>query len=1386
MKNTIETSIEKNLFQDHYNYYKEIGIETIKQQAGQVEQVSSDYQGRVIYELLQNAFDKAQEKILVKVFGDSLYVANDGTKFNFTSNYDYKNGSLKRGDFQSMCSISTSTKNASTSIGNKGVGFKSAFSIANDGFVNVFTRGEIMLNEEKIEDDISFRIYDSFKDVSSLPKDFDGEIIENITNKINLVQKERIDRGVPGYYFPLHIENEESFIQELFNDGFVTVIEIPFQNKEEIKKLFEEIENIHFQFIQLKYPDYPASFEIEFCFDNEEHTKIINKKTNKLFSAIVDNDELKKLAKELGISIEKPEIAFFIKDKPGGLFYNYLPTQVKSPFKYVDFHADFHTTVDRKSINFDGKIGLYNKALLRACFELYFLALNNSLPNEDRVVLNLKYLKNHKTINNLKHFNWKLIEKQETINVFYFITDILKISDWQYETAANLFSKLGKKHFSYKKSSKEHKLFIDNVLNFIYHFSSNSMQFTLWVGRFKEKFARTIRDNEVNIIPGIDLFKNTELIYRKKSKSDIKLPDFLGINITDFEIKDEHFKKALGIKDFTDNNEILKYFKQCSFTGDYAPETISEEKQKDLIKNIYFLFEAKNEKDLLSTHRITRAITNKDRDNNSTLNQANFNISTVFLKTKLNKYKPAQLCLSSEIDHEFIDECIVGNKKNEFLKFLGVSLDSEYIFADGRLYDKLKNGLSFIPLLLDRKVNKEEISAELIKNTFVISTKGEKKHPSTINNNDYKFLDKISKPSLKVELDNLLVRKYDSFPKEYRDILQDRIENSLSSKLDIIRLYQSIFNVYQKGNAYLVIENGKLRWSNTLDFSIVSSKVDFDLCTQIPNKKVLCYYSNQNLPNILEYLIVKPQKGEISVEAQVENTNRKRELVEKIVYILLSISLSKNSEINYLDDDRDLQEIQKKIESLKIIEGNNLEQKIYFDADIVSSDKMYAFDDKKSGELYFNQNSNKKQIAAGISDFIFNNTSIAESVELILFHKNIEDLRLEFDKNEIAIIQKKWKTDYNMKFILFQKAILQFFNIADIVDEKWYIYNSAHKSNFLVQVDKNNQLEQLKEVVLEQKSLKQFESYFDDFELNIDFNNIIDRISIIKLRLDSIENVSKQELINRINTLKIKLGCEFEIDEIENEINSLYPKQDSILDKNLLEAKKREVFLETRIENIFNSLATEPSKMTEQTEFTGTTISQPLIAKIKKTIFQNNESSTQNGQDLEIMGANGEERVLYYFIMAFLKLDIKNRIKGINEVYDLLIQKLKNYPMLKYKLKCIEVVENDEELKKALIPLFYVAMHHKYSYFDLIVFKDNCPTLIEVKTTFSDNNNRFFLSIAEVDAARGNDKYEIVRDSPSSINFLGNPIKLLENSLASVSGENFILTPRNYEFKFKN
>lgn len=1378
------TTLEQKLFQDHYKYYSEIGIETIKQQSGQVEQVSSDYQGRVIYELLQNAFDKAEQNILVQVIGNSLYVANDGIKFNYIANYDYKNGTSKRGDFQSLCSISTSTKTVSKSIGNKGVGFKSVFSIAKDGYVNVFTKGEIHLDKIQTEENISFRIYDSFKDVSNLPTEFDKTIIEIITNKIKLVQKERSDRGVPGYYFPLHIEREDDFIKKLFDDGFVTVIEIPFQNKEEVKNLFKEIEKIHFEFIQLKHKDYPNSFAINFVYDDQEYTKSITKNSRRFFSALVENDEIKKLAKEAGVLIEKPEIAFLIKDKPDGLIYNYLPTQVASPFKYVDFHGDFHTTVDRKSINFDGKIGNYNRALYKACIELYLSVLKNFVYSEFEVSLNCKFVKNHSY--RVRNFKWELLEFENNYRLFYDVQNILNISNNNYFNASKLLVGLSKKYFDKKRLPKEHQSFIKISLEFITYFARDDNQEYKWVDYFKTEFAKQLKLNDVKFIPNSILNENTELLYRKKADSNLNLPDFLGINITDFEIKDSYFRKELGIKEFTDNNEILKYFKQCSFSGETATNTLTEIEQKDLIKNLYALFSSKNESIFLSTHRIPKALTSISRDNSSTLNQANFNISTIFLKTNKGKYKPAQLCLSSEVDNDFINDCINGNKKNEFLKFLGVSLDSDYIFADGRLYDKLKEGLDFIPILIDRKEHKEEISSELIKNLFLISKKGEKIHPSTINNNDYKFLDKVSKLSLKEELDNLLVRKYDLFPREYKDVFKKRIENNFSSKIDIIRLYQSVFKMFEREGQYLVIENEKLKWINQQDFTVISSKEDFDLFKKIPNKRVLCYYSNQHLPDNLKHLIIIPRKGKILIENKIENEKRKKELEEKIVYILLSISFSKNSEINYLDDDKDLQEIQKKIDSLKIFDGHNLEQKIYFNDDVVISNKMYAFGGKETGELYFKYESNKKQIAAGISEFIFNNTSITESVELILFHKTIEDLKSEFENNDVALIQRKWKKDYNKNFITFQKQILRFFDIPEIVDEKWFIYNTTHKSDFLIKVDQNGQLEHLKEIILEQKSKKEFEGYFDSFELEIDLDDIYERISKIKIQLDSIVHDSKNEIQNDVDKLDKKLGCESKIEKIEKKINSLNLSHSSVIDKSVIEIKKQEIALENRIENIFKLMATSGTKKTEQTEFAGETKTIQLKAKVKKTIFQNSGTDNQTGEDLEIMGANGEERVLYYFILEFLKLNKFKRLVGINAVYDLLIQKLKNYPMEKYKDKCTEVLENDEELKKALIPLFYVTMHHKYAYFDLIVYKDELPTLIEVKTTYTENNNKFFLSIAEVDAARGYDNYEIVRDTPTSMIFLGNPIKLVESNFASVIGNNFILTPRNYEFKFKN
>src|SRR5690606_43677 len=126
------------------------------------------------------------------------------------------------------------------------------------------------------------------------------------------------------------------------------------------------------------------------------------------------------------------------------------------------------------------------------------------------------------------------------------------------------------------------------------------------------------------------------------------------------------------------------------------------------------------------------------------------------------------------------------------------------------------------------------------------------------------------------------------------------------------------------------------------NFSVVNTKSDFEIIRKIQNKEILCFYSAQHLPDDLQKNIITARKGEVFISEKSEDVNFKALLESKMIYILLQISLSKNSETNYLEDEEIPNELHQKIESLKIYRGNSLEQKIFFGNDEVSSTKMYA------------------------------------------------------------------------------------------------------------------------------------------------------------------------------------------------------------------------------------------------------------------------------------------------------------------------------------------------------------------------------------------------------------------------------------------------------------
>jgi len=70
--------------------------------------------------------------------------------------------------------------------------------VAKDGFVNVYTKGIIIKGKYKIDETISFSIFDTFRNINEIPEAFSDNVKESIKQKIKLVQKERKERGVNG------------------------------------------------------------------------------------------------------------------------------------------------------------------------------------------------------------------------------------------------------------------------------------------------------------------------------------------------------------------------------------------------------------------------------------------------------------------------------------------------------------------------------------------------------------------------------------------------------------------------------------------------------------------------------------------------------------------------------------------------------------------------------------------------------------------------------------------------------------------------------------------------------------------------------------------------------------------------------------------------------------------------------------------------------------------------------------------------------------------------------------------------------------------------------------------------------------------------------------
>jgi hypothetical protein len=224
---------------------------------------------------------------------------------------------------------------------------------------------------------------------------------------------------------------------------------------------------------------------------------------------------------------------------------------------------------------------------------------------------------------------------------------------------------------------------------------------------------------------------------------------------------------------------------------------------------------------------------------------------------------------------------------------------------------------------------------------------------------------------------------------------------------------------------------------------------------------------------------------------------------------------------------------------------------------------------------------------------------------------------------------------------------------------------------------------------------------------------------------------------------------------------------------------------------IVNQIDNWKSKQIESIEFD---LQQSDIDNLNKSITVKPRVVFSNPDKKVLTGKQGEILVLGYYINEFLELSAKNQKKGIKKVIKTLIEsdliKLDDTEKKYYKnigdKCCKHIVENNNNLlRRELIDLFYFTKKFSKSSFDLIVYHNDSPKLVEVKATDCDSK-QFKVSKNEIETALSGIDYELVRVTPNEIVFLGNIFKKAADKLNVIVSKNIEIKPDGYLIQLVN
>lgn len=300
-----------------------------------------DYAGRVVYELIQNALDRAHRSIVVvhaSRTGDGgvLVVGNDGRG---VSAYERPRSPPIEGpphsDFHALLSTHSSSKSARGAVGNKGVGFRSVFSVASRAQIWSRSPEESWWGLELSHPAVHGRPNSGW--ASSQVASFYEPVLLEASSNADLAAALGgvIDAGVV--------------------EGLVTVVALPAMREAAVRDVKSSMEQLADSATPLVFlSDRGPGITIRFRdADGAWRARVIDEEIGRVAEARSEISVAEAVRKATGLDLERATVRVALpavsRAAQGTWLWSYLPTEDPGGFG-VHIHADFYLSNSRKNV----------------------------------------------------------------------------------------------------------------------------------------------------------------------------------------------------------------------------------------------------------------------------------------------------------------------------------------------------------------------------------------------------------------------------------------------------------------------------------------------------------------------------------------------------------------------------------------------------------------------------------------------------------------------------------------------------------------------------------------------------------------------------------------------------------------------------------------------------------------------------------------------------------------------------------------------------------------------------------------------------------------------------------------------------------------------------